>query len=114
MEFGNLTIDGLSDTGALTTAISEAVLRKIWILAPQTISNEGPPSGLQLAVANGHLKTPSATVENQVAVVDILFRERFIFLTNITSPLVGLLFYKKISTILDQILGVLNFLFFSM
>ena len=43
MDFGELNIDGLIDTGALSSAIPEADLRKIRLLAPHTILNEGPP-----------------------------------------------------------------------
>ena len=43
MDFGELNIDGLIDTGALPGAIPEADLRKIRLLAPHTILNEGPP-----------------------------------------------------------------------
>ena len=42
MDFGELKMDGLRDTGALSSAIPEADLRKIRLLAPQTILNEGP------------------------------------------------------------------------
>ena len=35
MDFGELTLDGLVDTGALSSAIPEADLRKIRLLAPQ-------------------------------------------------------------------------------
>ena len=42
MDFGELNIDGLIDTGALSSAIPEADLRKIRLLAPHTILNEGP------------------------------------------------------------------------
>ena len=37
MDFGGLTIDGLIDTGALSSAIPEADLKKIRLLAPQSI-----------------------------------------------------------------------------
>ena len=43
MDFGELIIDGLIDTGALSRAIPEDDLRKIRLLAPHTILNEGPP-----------------------------------------------------------------------
>ena len=36
MDFGELTIDGLVDTGALTSAIPESDLRKIKLLTPQS------------------------------------------------------------------------------
>ena len=42
MDFGELTLEGLIDTGAHSSAIPEADLRKIRILAPQSIVKEGP------------------------------------------------------------------------
>ena len=114
MDFGELNIDGLIDTGALSSAIPEADLRKIRLLAPHTILNEGPPPEFQIMVANGQLEAPIATVEIQFEVGDITFREKFIVMTNLTSPLIGLLFLQRNSTILDMRQGILNFPFFSM
>ena len=113
MDFGELIIDGLIDTGALSSAIPEAEIRKIRLLAPQ-ILNEGPPPEFQIMVANGQLEAPIATVELQFEVGDITFREKFIVMTNLTSPLIGLLFLQRNSTILDMRQGILNFPFFSM
>ena len=112
MDFGELTIDGLIDTGALSSAISEADLCKIRLLAPHTILNEGPPPEFQIMVANGQLEAPIATVELQFEVGDITFREKFIVMTNLTSPLIGSLFLQRNSTILDMRQGILNFPFF--
>ena len=114
MDFGELNIDGLIDTGALSSAIPEADLRKIRLLAPHTLLNEGPPPEFQIMVANGQLEAPIATVELQFEVGDITFREKFIVMTNLTSPLIGLLFLQRNSTILDMRQGILNFPFFSM
>ena len=114
MDFGELNIDGLIDTGALSSAISEANLRKIQLLAPHTILNEGPQPELQAMVANGQLEAPIATVELQFEVGNITFREKFIVMTNLTSPLIGLLFLQRKSTILDMRQGILNFPFLSM
>ena len=50
----------------------------------------------------------------QFEVGDITFREKFIVMTNLTSPLIGLLFLQRNSTILDMRHGILNFPFFSM
>ena len=86
MDFGELNIDGLIDTGALSSAIPEADLRKIRLLAPHTILNEGPPPEFQIMVANGQLEASIATVELQFEVGDITFREKFIVMTNLTSP----------------------------
>ena len=114
MDFGELNIDGLIDTGALSSAIPEADSRKIRLLAPHTILNEGPPPEFQIMVANGQLEAPIATVEMQFEVRDITFREKFIVMTKLTSPLIGLLFLQRNSTILGMRQGILNFPFFSM
>ena len=114
MDFGELNIDGLIDTGALSSAIPEADLRKIWLVAPHTILNEGPPPEFQIMVANGQLEAPIATVELQFEVGDITFREKFIVVTNLTSPLIGLFFLQRNNTIFDTRQGILNFPFFSM
>ena len=54
MDFGELNIDGLIDTGALSSTIPEADLRKNRLPAPHTIKNEAlPPPEFQVMVANG-------------------------------------------------------------
>ena len=71
MDFGELTLDGLVDTGALSSAIREADLRKIELLPSQSIIKEGPAPNFQLMVANGQLETPKSTVELKFEVGDI-------------------------------------------
>ena len=114
MDFGELNIDGLIDTGALSSAIPEADLRKIRLLAPHTILNEGQPPEFQIMVATGQLEAPIATVELQFEFGDISFREKFIVMTNLTSHLIGLLFLQRNNAKLDMRQGILIFLFFSM
>ena len=114
MNFGELKIDGLIDTGAMSGAIPETDLRKIRLLAHHTILNKGPIPEFQFIVANGQLKAPIATVDLQFEVGDITFREKFIVMTNITSPLISLLFLQRNGTILDTRQGILNFPFFPM
>ena len=114
MDFGELYIDGLIDTGALLSAIPEADLRKIRLLAPHTKLNKGPPPEFQIFATNGQLEAPIATVEMHFEVGDCTFREKFIVMTNLTSPLIGLFFLQRNSTILDMRQEILNFPFFSM
>ena len=82
MDFGELTLDGLVNTGALSSAILEADLRKIRLLAPQSIVKEGPAPNFQVIVANGQLETPKSTVELKFEVGDIEFYEIFIVMEN--------------------------------
>ena len=112
MDFSELTLDGLVDTGALSSAIPEADLRKIRLLAPQSIVKESPAPNFQIMVANGQLETPKSTVELKFEVGDIEFHELFIFMEKLTSPLIGLSFRQRNNTILDMRQGVLNFPFF--
>ena len=62
MDFGELTIDGLIDTGALSSAIPEMDLRKIRLLSPQSVIRERSPPNFQIMVANGQLETPKSTI----------------------------------------------------
>ena len=82
MDFGELTLDGLVDTGALFRAIPEADLRKTRLLAPQSIMKEGPAPNFQIMVANGQLENPKSTIELKFEVNDLDFRENFIVMEN--------------------------------
>ena len=66
MDFGELTLDGLVDTGALSSAIPEADLRRIRLVAPQSIIKEGPAPNFQIMVANGQLETPHGTSNKRI------------------------------------------------
>ena len=114
MDFGELNIDGLKDTGALSGVISEADLCELRLMAPHATLNEGPPPEFQVTVANGQIEAPIAAVELQFKVGDITFREKFIVLTNLTNPFISLLLLQRNSTILDMRQGTPNFLSFSM
>ena len=114
MDFGELTLDGLIDTGAHSSAIPEADLRKIQLLAPQSIVKEGSAPSFQILVANGDLETPKSTVELKFEVGDIEFHEIFIVMENISSLKIGLMFLQRNHTVLDMHQGILNFTFFSM
>ena len=114
MDFGELTIDGLIDTGALSSAIPEMDLRKIRLLSPQSVIREGPPPNFQIMVANGQLETPKSTIELKFEVGDIEFHEVFIVMEHLTGPIIGLMFLQRNHTVLDMRQGILNFPFFSM
>ena len=113
-DFGELNIDGLIDTGALSSAVPEADLRKIRLLAPLTLLNESSPPEFLIMVASGQLQAPIATVELQSEVGDIRFREKIIVMANLTGPLIGLSFPQINSTILDMRQRILNSSFFPM
>ena len=114
MDFGELTIDGLIDTGALFSAIPEMDFRKIRLLSPQSVIRKGPPPNFQIMVANGQLETPKITIELKFEAGDIEFHEIFIVMEHLTGPIFGLMFLQRYHTLLDMRQGTLNFLFLSM
>ena len=114
MDFGEQTIDGLIDTGALSSAIPEMDLRKIRLLSPQSVIRECPPPNFQIIVANGQLETPKKTIELEFEVGDIEFHEIFIVMEQLTGPIIGLMFLQRNHTVLDMRQEILNFPFFSM
>ena len=114
MDFGELTLDGLIDTGAHSSAIPEANLRKIQLLAPQSIVKEGPAPSFQIMVANGDIETLKSTVELNFEMGDFEFHEIFIVMEKLSSPIIGLMFLQRNHTVLDMRQGIPNFPFFSM
>ena len=86
MDFGELTLDGLIDPGAHSSAIPEAYLRKIRLLAPQSIVKEVPDPSFHRIVANGVLETPKSTVQLKFEVGDIEFHETLLQWKNCLAP----------------------------
>ena len=87
-------------------------LTKNRLLELKLIANERPFLDIQIKVANGRLETPSATVELQLDVGGIFFKERFIVMTNLTRPLTGFLLGRN-NNFLDLRQAELNsFVFF--
>ena len=109
-----MTIDGLIDTGALSSAIPELDLRKSLLLSPQSVIREGPPPNFLIKVANGQLETPKSPIELKFEDGDIEFHESFIVMEHLTRPIIGLMFFQRNHTVLDMRQGNLNFPFFSM
>ena len=88
MDFEKLTLDGLIDTGALTSAISEQDLNQVKLLAPEAITATGPAPNFQIMVANGQLETPIGTVCLTFEVADFMFKKNFIVMKVLPNPLI--------------------------
>ena len=114
MDFEKLTLDGLIDTGALTSAISEQDLNKIKLLANEAIKETGPPPNFQIMVANGQLEVPIGTVLLEFEVADFMLKENFIIMKTLPNPLIGLCFLRRNNAIFDVTQGILTFPYLSM
>ena len=109
MDLEKLTLDGLIDTVALTSAISEQDLNKIKLLANEAIKDTGPPPNFQIMVANGQLEVPIGTVLLELEVADFMLRENFIIMKNLPNPLIGLCFLRRNNAVFDVTQGILTF-----
>ena len=114
LDFGELTLDGLVDTGALSNTIPVADLRKIRLLTHQSTSTESQATTFQILVTKGQLKNLKSFLELKFEVGDIKFHEFYFVMENLTSPVIGLSLLQRNKTILDMRQGVLIFTFFSM
>ena len=113
MDFGDLTIDGLIDTGTRLGTISRR-FRNIEQIAPQKVLSQNSPPVFQNMVVNGHLETPIETTELPHEMVEIMFVRRFIVKASLGNLLFGLLFLQLNGTVFDKKQEILNFPSFSM
>ena len=113
MDVEKLTLDGLIDTGAFTSAIAEQDLNKIKLLANEAIKETGPPPNFQIMVANGQLEVPIGTVLVEFEVADFMLNQNFIIMKNLPNPLIGLCFLRR-CLIFDVNQGILTFPYLSM
>ena len=114
MDFMKLTLDGLIDTGALTSAISEQDLNKIKLLSNEAIKDTGPAPNFRIMVANGQLERPIGTVLLQFEVADFQFQENFIVMKVLPNPLIGLCFLQRHHAMFDIRQGIITFPYLSM
>ena len=109
MDFQDLTLDALIDSGALVNCISETDYNKILQMSPKDIVKELEPPPFKLQVANGDIETPTKTIILQFEIGDWNFKETFIVAKRLTGPILGLTVLKNNSAILDVSQGLLHF-----
>ena len=109
MDFQDLTLDALIDSGALVNCISETDYNKIFQMSPKDIVKELEPPPFKLQVANGDIETPTKTIILQFEIGDWNSKETFIVAKQLTGPILGLTFLKNNSAILDVSQGLLHF-----
>ena len=107
-------MDGFIDTGALTSAISEADLNKLKLLANEVVKDTGPAPNFQIMVANGQLERPIGTVLLEFEVADFEFQENFIVMKTLPNLLIGLCFLHRHIDIFDVRQGIITFPYLSM
>ena len=110
LDFENgLTKDALVDSGAYVSAIAQKELDRIQQQAPSDILKIDDPPNFQIQVANGQLVKPTATATFKFDIGDHIFAEHFVVMKNLTGPIIGLLFMKHNSVVIDTTHGLIHF-----
>ena len=86
MDLKKLTLEGLIDTGALTSANSEQELNKIKLIANVSMKDTGPPQNYQIMVVNGQIEVLIGRVLLEFEVPDIMLRGNFIIMKTCQTP----------------------------
>ena len=103
------TIDALVDSGAYVSAIAQNELDRIKQQSPSNILKIDDPPNFQIQVANGQLEKPTATATLKFDIGDHNFAEHFVMMKNLTGPIIGLLFKRHNSVVIDTTHGLIHF-----
>ena len=109
MDFQDLTLHALLDSGAFGNCISETDYNKVLQMSPKDIVKEWEPPPFKLQVANGDIETPTKTIILQFEIGDWNFKETIIVAKRLTGSILGLTFLKNNCAILDVSQGLLHF-----
>ena len=109
VEFNNVKIDALVDSGAYINAIRERDAEKINPNASQSIINNAPPPPFKVQYANAELEQPLTTYTLRLKIWDYTFEETFIIMNQTSFPIIGLAFLRKHVAILDTAQGTIDF-----
>ena len=101
------TIDALVDLGVHFSAFAP---KELDIIKQQARTNFFKFTNLprfQIQVANGQLEKPIATATHKFDNGDQVFAEHFVLMKNLTGPLIGLHFMRRISVVIDTSHGLI-------
>ena len=102
LQFNSYENQGLLDTGAVQSALSEAELRKITAAHPGAVLDELPPPNFKVQIANGSLVPIRKQVLLRFFIAGKVFEEVFLVLPTMGTILIGMTFFEKYSVNLDM------------
>ena len=105
----NLTVDALVDSGAFVSAIAQFELDTKKQKASNNILKIDDPPNFQIQVANGQLEKPLSTATLNIEIGDNTFAEHFVVMKKLTGPIIGLLFMRNNSVVIDTTHGLIPF-----
>ena len=109
LEFGEITMDGLVDSGAFINAMSWSVYNAIKMNSDNCVIKEYPQPPFKIECANAQLEQPIATADIQFNIGTYTFTDTFVILSKTSFPIIGLNFMRNHQAVLDTANGAINF-----
>ena len=114
LEFGEITIDGLVDSGAYINAIPWSDYVMIKNNTENCIIKEYPQPPFRIECANAQIEQPIATADVQFNIGTYTFTYTFVVLSRTSFPIIGLNLMRNHQALLDTANGTITFPHFEM
>ena len=109
LEFGEITMDGLVDSGAFINAMSWSDYNAIKMNSDSCVIKEYPQPSFKIECANAQLEQPIATADIQFNIGTYTFTDTFVILSKTSFPIIGLNFMRNHQAVIDTANGTINF-----
>ena len=101
LEFGEITMDGLVDSGAFINAMSWSDYNAIKMNSENCVIEEYPQPPFKIECANAQLEQPIATADIQFNIGTYTFTDTFVILSKTSFPIIGLNFMRNHQAVID-------------
>ena len=109
LEFGEMTMDGLVDSGAFINAMSWSDYNAIKMNNDNCMLKKYPQPPFKIECANAQLEQPIATADIQFKIGTYTFTDTFVVPSKTSFPIVGLNFLRNHQAVIDTANGNINF-----
>ena len=109
LEFDELTMDGLVNSGAFINAMSWSDYKAIKMNSDNCVIKEYPQPPFKIECANAQLEQPIATADIQFNIGTYTFTDTFVILSKTSFPIIGLNFMRNHQTMIDTANGTITF-----
>ena len=109
LQFREYENQGLLDTGAIQSTMSENELRRILQAHPAAQLEEYPAPDFKVQIANGNIVLVRKQVLLRFFIGGKIFEDTFMILPTMGNILIGMSFFKKYSVTLDLANNIVRF-----
>ena len=95
LEFGEITMDGLVDSGAFINAMSWSDYNVFKMNSDKCVIKEYPQPPFKIECANAQLEQPITTADIQFNIGTYTFTDTFVILSETSFPIMGLKFMRN-------------------